>query len=120
MARFNETEEKVEQHSWSLAKDIFDERFYLIEKMFKETLNDYVVEPWVVLDDIKISRDDESDNFEIFDVHLNLRFGSERVEGTQQSLELRVPGVEFCNYDFIKGMIYQQLENTDFGGFYCE
>lgn len=119
MAKFNETETKVE-HNWSFGKDIFDERFYLIEKMFKETLNDYVVEPWAVLDDIKICRDVEAENFEIFEIFLNFRFGSEKVEGIQQSLELRVPGLEFCNYDFIKGMIYQQLENTDFGGFYCE
>ena len=106
--------------NWSFGRDTFEERCYLIEKMFKERLHDYVVEPWATLDELTIERDYEADNFEIMTVTLNFRFGSEKSKNNQQALELIIPGVEFSNYDFINGMIYQQLENTDFGGFYSE
>lgn len=127
MAKYNMSENELDNKNsekkssnWSFGKDTFEERCYLIEKMFMERLHDYVVEPWVTLDKLIIERDYEAENFEIMSVILNFRFGSERSKDTQQSIEFIIPGIEFSNYDFISGMIYQQLENTNFGGFYSE
>lgn len=109
MAKYSEKENV--DHNWSFGKDYFDERLERIEKIFLDELCSYYIDPYVVLDESCFLRDVEAENFEISMVTLTIRFGTESDFSKEQKVDISIPGYQFSNLEFIRGVAYQELVN---------